>query len=51
MSKNETLKEKKIDTEEFAKELCKLTEEQRLKVYYMVKGIVLVNNPSEAMAV
>lgn len=38
------LKEKKIDAEEFAKILSNLSEEDKEKIFYMVKGIELVSD-------
>jgi hypothetical protein len=40
--------EKKIDAAELAKDLAKLPEEEKEKIYYMIKGIELVNEPAAA---
>jgi phage-related protein len=40
--------ERKIDAAELAKNLAKLPEEERKKIYYMIKGIELVNEPAAA---
>ena len=40
--------ERKIDAAELAITLGKLPEEERQKIYYMIKGIELVNEPAAA---
>lgn len=49
--RKEITKEEKIDAEEFAKELKKLSETEKAKIYYMIKGWqLLTNNGIEAKA-
>ncbi len=43
--------EKKIDAAEMAKALGKLPEEDRMKIYYMIKGVELVNETVGSKAV
>lgn len=51
-NKKEITKEEKVDAEDFAKELKKLTEAEKTKIYYMIKGYqLLTNNGREAKAV
>ncbi|MBU5438320.1 hypothetical protein KQI42_09885 [Tissierella sp. MSJ-40] len=48
---NSILKEKKVDTEELAKALCNLSNEEKMKIYYMIKGIELISESrKEVMA-
>lgn len=49
LQEKSTLKEKKIDTEELVKVLSKLSEEEKTKIFYMIKGIELVSEPKKVM--
>lgn len=40
---NITLQEKKVDAKELAEALSRLPEEEKLKIFYMMKGIELVS--------
>lgn len=42
--KKKITKTEKIDAEDFAKELKKLTEAEKTKIYYMIKGYQLLTN-------
>ena len=44
------LKEKKIEAKDLAEALSKLSEDERLKIYYMIKGIELVNEQQKKPA-
>lgn len=42
--KKKITKEEKIDAEDFARELKKLSESEKTKIYYMIKGYQLLAN-------
>lgn len=42
------LREKKADSQTLVKALEKLTEEERLRIYYMVKGVELVSGEQKS---
>lgn len=44
---NITYQEKKLDAEELLEALGKLSEETKLKIYYMMKGIELVSEKKQ----
>lgn len=49
--KKDISKNEKLDAEEFAKELKKLSEAEKTKIYYMIKGYQLLNNEGMEKAV
>ena len=42
-----TIAEKKIDAKELARILETLPAEERFKIYYMIKGVALINDKTE----
>lgn len=45
-TRKEITKEEKIDAEELVKELKKLPEAEKAKIYYMIKGVQVITDNS-----
>lgn len=43
MSEQKDIRKKKVDTQEFTEAMMRLPEEEKFKIFYMIKGMELKN--------